>query len=890
MVKNSKYKFSVVIPVYNVEEYVEETILSVINQDIGFKDNIQMILVNDGSPDNSDKICKKYKEQYPDNIIYIEKENGGVSSARNTGIKYIEGKYVNFLDSDDKWESDAFRKVWDFFEKNKEKIDVVACRLRYFEAASGCGHPLNFKFTKDRVIHIEYDYNHIQMHMASCFIKSEKITNLFDTELKYGEDSLFINQIILQQKRYGVMSSVDYMYRKRANESSAIDTCQQRVEFYDKTLTHFHDEIIRYAKELNNGELPFYVQSLVMYDFQWRVKRPIPEGILTKEESIKYIEHVKNILKNIDNFIIAEQKNIWSEHKIYALNLKHDYDIRDYLTQRQNELYYKNLKLFTIKNQSLVKIEDIVINNDFVYIEGFVNTFLKDDTYKVYFESSDGEIFEPYSFVDYVKKEKICLEGHYYYEKYFKVKIPIKKDGFKLKVKFVFRDNFPRNVDIGFTNNCNLNRCTNNAYFRDNGFIVMYKNCQLCFRKDNVKSYLALERNLIKEIWKTKSKKLAIYRMLYFIMSIFIKKDIWLISDRPNKAGDNGEAFFKYLQTVKNNKAKFYFVIQKDSEDYEKMKKIGKVIIYDSHKYKLYMLLSKHVISSQASDYVINPFGKYKKFMVDLYKFKFTFLQHGITKDDISDWLNKANKKIDCFVTAGKPEYQSILDGDYYYDKNVVTLSGFPRHDNLLQMSDNKQKKILLIPTWRQSLKQCVDPKTDTSVYYDGFKESEYFKFYNELINNEKLIKCMKENGYTGLFCMHPLFTKQSIDFKENDVFKINNGYVNYQKEFSEGSLLVTDYSSVFFDFAYLNKPVIYTQFDKETFFDSHSYNQGYFSYEEDGFGPVCYDIESTVNEIIKSIKNDCKLSEKYQNNINKFYIEPDGKNSSRLYEKIISM
>ena len=205
-------------------------------------------------------------------------------------------------------------------------------------------------------------------------------------------------------------------------------------------------------------------------------------------------------------------------------------------------------------------------------------------------------------------------------------------------------------------------------------------------------------------------------------------------------------------------------------------------------------------------------------------------------------------------------------------------------------MSENKQKKILLIPTWRQSLKQCVDPKTDTSVYYDGFKESDYFKFYNELINNERLIKCMRDNGYTGLFCMHPLFTKQSVDFTENDVFKINNGYVDYQKEFSEGSLLVTDYSSVFFDFAYLNKPVVYTQFDKETFFSSHSYSQGYFSYESDGFGPVCYDIEQTVTEIIKSIENDCKLSKKYQENINKFYIEPDGKNSERLYEKLLNM
>ena len=87
-----KYKFSVVIPIYNVEKYLEETIESIINQSIGFEENIQIILVNDGSPDNSEEICLKYKEMYPDNILYKKKENGGVSSARNTGLKKVSGE------------------------------------------------------------------------------------------------------------------------------------------------------------------------------------------------------------------------------------------------------------------------------------------------------------------------------------------------------------------------------------------------------------------------------------------------------------------------------------------------------------------------------------------------------------------------------------------------------------------------------------------------------------------------------------------------------------------------------------------------------------------------------------------------------------------------------
>ena len=80
---NYKYKFSIVTAVYNVEDYVAETIESIIKQDIGFE-NIQLILVDDGSPDGSGAICDEYAKKYPDNITVVHKENGGVSSARNT--------------------------------------------------------------------------------------------------------------------------------------------------------------------------------------------------------------------------------------------------------------------------------------------------------------------------------------------------------------------------------------------------------------------------------------------------------------------------------------------------------------------------------------------------------------------------------------------------------------------------------------------------------------------------------------------------------------------------------------------------------------------------------------------------------------------------------------
>lgn len=99
--QGKKFKFSVVVPIYNIEDFLEEAIETIVGQTIGFEEHIQLILVNDGSLDQSGIICERYTKQYPDNIVYVKKENGGVSSARNEGMKHIQGEYVNFFDGND---------------------------------------------------------------------------------------------------------------------------------------------------------------------------------------------------------------------------------------------------------------------------------------------------------------------------------------------------------------------------------------------------------------------------------------------------------------------------------------------------------------------------------------------------------------------------------------------------------------------------------------------------------------------------------------------------------------------------------------------------------------------------------------------------------------------
>ena len=109
-------------------------------------------------------------------------------------------------------------------------------------------------------------------------------------------------------------------------------------------------------------------------------------------------------------------------------------------------------------------------------------------------------------------------------------------------------------------------------------------------------------------------------------------------------------------------------------------------------------------------------------------------------KDDLSGWVNRFNKNISLFVTAAKPEYQSIVDGNYFYTDKEVKLTGFPRFDNLV--ADKTKKQIIILPTWRKQLANSIDQKTGQRIYNDTFKNSAFFKFYDRLIQDERLLDC----------------------------------------------------------------------------------------------------------------------------------------------------
>ena len=905
-IKKESYRFSVVVPVYNVEAYLEEMIESVTAQTVGFEKNIQLILVNDGSPDNSGEICRRYLEQYPDNIVYIEQENAGVSAARNRGMEEIRGEIVNFIDSDDKWEPDAFEKVDAFFSEHLSEIDVATTSIQLFEAVEK-PHITNYRMEKgsrvaDLLTHAESGC--IVLQVASSFFKASAIKNVrFAESLIYGEDSMFVNTVLLKKMKVGFVAEANYFYRRRESNTSAVQTIKQTPYYFIDCLEDYHMALIRLALEKYRC-VPEYIQNVVYYDLCWRFKEPAYQ-YLSEEQMQRFRKTAQRILAYIDDTVILKNKlHKTYPHKMLAIDLKYGTD-----NAMQHSMYDKGRKMILFqgipmfdfkRNRFLLYINFCRVEKKKLIIEGIVARWLfrlTDKKVRFWF-SLNGEAVEPKLRRYAHSLLETCFDSE---EKFFRFRVeyPLPQELPEEEIKIYPYVTFGKSkarlgMNFGkFTVSANhlSPACQIVGDYVLRNYRTVIRLQPIAPRTNRKLLRWKIEKECQRALREMGRKDLAALRMRCLMHRALSrdKRKIWIISDRVENAGDNGEIFFKYVNSVikaQGGKANIrpIFAISKNAACVDRLKKEGEVIFFESKQYPLYFLLADKIISSGASDFTANPFGLDRKYLNDLFRFKYYYLQHGVACADLSVWLQRFNKNIDMIFASSEREQESFVTGDYYYSARQMALTGQARFDELY---DAREKQILILPTWRKSIRESYDKNT-TSVYFDGFKETEYFKYYNGLINNERLLEAMRRLGYRGLFCMHPIHMKQTVDFQANDVFSVNEGYIDYNDVFARSALMVTDYSSVLFDFAYLRKPVVYTQFDKEDFFAGQIYDEGYFSYENDGLGPVCYDMDSTVDAIIAAMERDCQNEEKYLARLDRFFAFSDRNNSKRIYEAIL--
>lgn len=290
-----KPKISIIVPIFNVEFYLERCINSILNQQ--FID-FELILVNDGSIDNSLKVCRKY-EKIDRRIRVIDKENGGVSSARNLGIKLARGEFISFIDADDKILPNYFTTFYNM--ARKENCDVIVAGYKL----SNCDKEIIPNFKKNTVLSgSDFILTNNKVHTCNdlCFpwryfyrlniINKNNIR--FDENISIGEDTVFNMEVILKSNRVMGIDQVVYQYTIDNPDSAMRAKYKPKLE---SSLVLQYEKRYQLSKEFNLINNSDYSSDMANY-------------------------YIKNILNMIINNIKSSSSE--NKHKDIRRIINHD--------------------------------------------------------------------------------------------------------------------------------------------------------------------------------------------------------------------------------------------------------------------------------------------------------------------------------------------------------------------------------------------------------------------------------------------------------------------------------------------------------------------------------------------------------------------------------------
>lgn len=279
-------KLSVIIPMYNVEKYINKCIQSVLDQTL---EDIEIIIIDDGSKDKSYSIALEYKKKYPEQIILLKQVNKGQASARNVGLSKARGKYIAFVDSDDFIDKEMYSKL--VSEAEKFDLDIVQCNyLNWYSNSSNKNFPYKFKNIGSNV----YDgvtYFNYEPSLSPCdkIFRKQFLNdiNFCFEEGRYAEDVLEISKAFYFARRVKYLNEIMYYYRRNSfNSTRNSIELQKTIKLgVDKIFIAYKLNEFRKSKNWNGSVRKIIVRNII--------GAFIKKEILNKEYRNKVIDEFK---------------------------------------------------------------------------------------------------------------------------------------------------------------------------------------------------------------------------------------------------------------------------------------------------------------------------------------------------------------------------------------------------------------------------------------------------------------------------------------------------------------------------------------------------------------------------------------------------------------------
>lgn len=715
--------------------------------------------------------------------------------------------------------------------------------------------------------------------------------------LTFDYEADFLLRLLFSHKNY-ILPRQMYNYTRPDSEQFQCYIGAYYKEWYYDSITEFLLPLLRDA-EKEKKTIPVFLQYYAMYAIQCRFdanQNNRNKHVISEDEVPKYVDLIRSVLAILDDDILMNVHDAPVYSKNYQFNrmflrLKYGVPYLDvqYMRERttlcisyENEIIYLLNKmkvniLFMDYVDGKLEIDASVPD---IFSKEKVSYFflLNEDRYEVKFN-------EGYSLTKYF--------GYSAYKRFtFHASIPLKEDEELQKLTFVMSYG---NKEYGVkpeyqSHTSRLSNYPVNSYWHFGPYIATRN-------KDGIQIWQYSKKMAVKQelkVWKELLFKFRRHEFIFFLirfayvmtMPYFKNKRIWLFFDKIYKGGDSSEYLYKYAD-AKKDKIKKYYLLDKNVPDYKRLKKEGyRPLKRGSILHRLVFLNADMVIVSNSTVFAFNDFHiENSRFVRGITDFHVVCVQHGLSVQKIALAQQRLRDNTRLYFCASKYEIDNLSHPVYNYEGyDALKLTGVPRYDGLV---NNDQKQILISPTWRMQSAMLVSKNEGVARDYNpNFKETDYFKVYNSLINDERLIKAAQEYGYKIAYVLHPIVSPQVDDFDHNPYVDIipSTGDMSYEKLFCESSLMVTDYSGVQFDFAYMRKPLIYHHHRD---LEAH-YEEGTFHYDTMAFGEIVYDNEELIDLLIDYMASGCVMKEEYRKRADDFFEFDDHNNCQRIYDIMI--
>ncbi|MBQ4270286.1 MAG: CDP-glycerol glycerophosphotransferase family protein, partial [Clostridiales bacterium] len=687
--------------------------------------------------------------------------------------------------------------------------------------------PAKKKFYKpivpNREIRFDTMFSTIPRMLRGTWIRGDYFTTHdMDETAVYDAEKAYLYDLAVSSNIMMFSQDTDYSFAGVTDADFRLFQPFYEREFYYDDLNGFWVPYLQKYKK--KGRIPTIIQHMAFYELCTRTEANTNnrnKHVVPEEEAYDYLKSWKPVLDLLEDDVILNTYNqayIRKHPCVHRLMLKIKYDDEDL----RYDLYYFKNKFYYGKQNLLVNMMSSQ-SVDIIYMECKDGVLHLDcEVSDLYFNGKGdfgvelNDVPVPYKLTERYAHTK--LFGKSIYKRLaFEADVKL-EDVNEQRIRFVYNNEHGRMViPITFgSHTSKLSKRFRNCYwcFRsdDLNFMAIHNQNSILVKKAGRLSRFKKEQRLRFEMFFKgfRDKKAFIFwlvRLAYFFFKPFMKKrPIWLFFDKIYKGGDSAEYIYKY-SCAQDDGIDKYYLIDRKAADYKRLKAEGyKPLVRGSIKHRLIFLYSDLVIVSNSTVFEFNDYSiQTSSYIRDLVDFSVACVQHGMSIQKIAVAQNRLRDNTRLYFCASNYEIENLNRPVYdYAGRDILKLTGVPRYDGL---KDCDKKQILISPTWR--MQAALAPNGNEGVereYNPLFKESDYYKIYNSLINDEMLIAAAEKYGYKILYVLHPIVSPQLRDFDRNEFVEIvpSVGDFSYEKAFCESSLMVTDYSGVQFDFAYM--------------------------------------------------------------------------------------